>query len=63
MTMIQIALDRYDPGEYSTYPQRDDKICQKVMIYVKCASKEIPKQFSRSEILNMAWNPYISAEK
>ena len=37
-------------------------ILRKVMIYVKCASKEIPKQFSRSKILNMVWNPYISAE-
>ena len=29
MTMIQSALDRYDPGEYFTYPQRDEKVCQK----------------------------------
>ena len=35
----------------------------KVMIYVECVSKEISKQFSRSKILNMVWNPYISEEK
>ena len=27
MTMIQSALDRYDLGEYFTYPQRDEKVC------------------------------------
>ena len=29
MTMIQNVLDRYDPGEYFTYPQRDEKVSQK----------------------------------
>ena len=38
------------------------KKSQKVMIYVKYASKEILKQFSKSKILNMAWKPDISTE-
>ena len=34
----------------------------KGLIYVKYTSKEILKQFSKSKILNMAWNPGISTE-
>ena len=35
---------------------------ENVMIYVKYASKEILKEFSKSEIVNMAWKPDISTE-
>ena len=42
--------------------QSASKVMAKVMIHVKCASKEISKHFSKSKILIMAWNPYISTE-
>ena len=39
-----------------------NEFLKKVMIYAKYASKEIQKEFSKSKILNMAWNPDISTE-
>ena len=34
----------------------------RIKFFAHFEQREIPKQLSRSKILNMAWNPYISIE-